>query len=93
MICPCEGVTAARVDQALDEGAGDLGQVKRMTRAGMGSCQGRVCSPALASMLAHRRGIPLDAIAPPSIRPPVTPVPIHVARDPPRGMSPCPMAT
>jgi hypothetical protein len=64
-------------DQALDEGAGDLGQVKRMTRAGMGSCQGRMCSPALASVLAHRRGIPLDAIAPPSIRPPVTPVPIR----------------
>ena len=78
MICPCEGVTAARVDQALAEGAVDLGQVKRLTRAGMGSCQGRMCSPALASMLAHRRGIPLDAIAPPSIRPPVTPVPIHV---------------
>ena len=52
VICPCEAVTAARVDQALDEGAGDLGQVKRMTRAGMGSCQGaraarrwRRCSP------------------------------------------------
>jgi bacterioferritin-associated ferredoxin len=78
VICPCEAVTAARVDQALDEGAGDLGQVKRVTRAGMGECQGRVCSPALASMIAHRRGIALDAIAPASVRPPVTPVPIHV---------------
>ena len=78
VICPCEGTTAARVDQALDEGVGDLGQMKRMTRAGMGECQGRMCSPALAHMIAHRRGIPLEAIAPPSIRPPVTPVPIHV---------------
>jgi len=78
VICPCEGTTAARVDQALDEGVGDLGQMKRMTRAGMGECQGRMCSPALAHLIAHRRGIPLEAIAPPSIRPPVTPVPIHV---------------
>jgi bacterioferritin-associated ferredoxin len=78
VICPCEGITAARVDQALDEGVGDLGQMKRMTRAGMGECQGRMCSPALAHMIAHRRGIPLEAIAPPSVRPPVTPVPIHV---------------
>jgi thioredoxin reductase/bacterioferritin-associated ferredoxin len=78
VICPCEGTTAARVDQALDEGVGDLGQMKRMTRAGMGECQGRMCSPALAHMIAHRRDIPLEAIAPPSIRPPVTPVPIHV---------------
>ena len=78
VICPCEGTTAAQVDQALDEGVGDLGQMKRMTRAGMGECQGRMCSPALANLIAHRRGIPLEAIAPPSIRPPVTPVPIHV---------------
>jgi NADPH-dependent 2,4-dienoyl-CoA reductase/sulfur reductase-like enzyme len=78
VICPCEGTTAARIAQVLDEGAGDLGQMKRMTRAGMGECQGRMCSPALAHMIAHRRGLPLDAIAPPSIRPPVTPVPIHV---------------
>jgi NADPH-dependent 2,4-dienoyl-CoA reductase/sulfur reductase-like enzyme len=78
VICPCEGTTAAQVDQALDEGVGDLGQMKRTTRAGMGECQGRMCSPALAHMIAHRRGIPLEAIAPPSIRPPVTPVPIDV---------------
>ncbi len=78
VICPCEGITGAQVDQALAEGVGDLGQMKRMTRAGMGECQGRMCNPALAQMIAHRRGIGLDAIAPPSIRPPVTPVPIHV---------------
>jgi NADPH-dependent 2,4-dienoyl-CoA reductase/sulfur reductase-like enzyme len=78
VICPCEGITGAQVDQALVEAVGDLGQMKRMTRAGMGECQGRMCSPALAQLIAHRRGIGLDAIAPPSIRPPVTPVPIHV---------------
>ena len=35
-------------------------------------------SPGLAMMLARRRGIPLEAIALPSIRPPVTPRPVHV---------------
>ncbi len=78
VICPCERITGARIDQAVDEGAGDFGQLKRMTRAGMGQCQGRMCSPGLAMMLAQRRGIPLEAIAPPSIRPPVTPIPVHV---------------
>jgi len=53
-------------------------QLKRMTRAGMGQCQGRMGSPGLAMMLAQRRGLPLEAIAPPSIRPPVTPIPVHV---------------
>ena len=78
VICPCEGVTGARVDQALDEGAGDLGHLKRLTRAGAGECQGRFCNPALAQLIARRRGVPLSAVAPPSIRPPVTPVPIDV---------------
>ena len=78
VICPCEGVTGARVDQALDEGVSELGQMKRMTRAGMGECQGRLCAPALAQLIAHRRGVPLSVIPPPSFRPPVTPVPIDV---------------
>ncbi len=78
VVCPCEGVTGARVDQALDEGVGELGQMKRMTRAGMGECQGRLCASALAQLIARRRGVALWAIAPPSFRPPVTPVPIDV---------------
>jgi len=78
VMCPCEGVTGARVDQAFDEGVSELGQMKRMTRAGMGECQGRLCAPALAQLIARRRGAPLSAIAPPSFRPPVTPVPIDV---------------
>ena len=78
VVCPCEGVTGARVDQALDEGVSELGQMKRMTRAGMGECQGRLCAPTLAQLIARRRDVPLSAIAPPSIRPPVTPLPIDV---------------
>src|SRR5262245_54028641 len=78
MICPCEGVTGAHVDQALDEGVSDLGQMKRMTRAGAGECQGRLCNPALAQLIARRRGVPLSVIAPPSLRPPTSPVPIDV---------------
>src|SRR5262247_679992 len=56
VICPCEGVTGAHADKALDEGVSDLGQMKRMTRAGAGECQGRLCAPALAQLIARRRG-------------------------------------
>jgi len=57
---------------------GELGQMKRMTRAGMGECQGRLCAPALAQLIVRRCGVLLSTIAPPSFRPPVTPVPIDV---------------
>src|SRR5262245_50076800 len=39
---------------------------------------GRLCASALAQLIAHRRGVPLSVIPPPSFHPPVTPVPIDV---------------
>jgi hypothetical protein len=60
----------------LDEGAPDLAYVKRMTRAGMGLCQGRLCEAGLAAVFAHRTGRSADSLAPLSVRPPVRPVPL-----------------
>lgn len=77
VLCPCESTTAARVDQAVDEGARDLGHVKRATRAGMGPCQGRACAPAIADRVALRLGHSAAAVPPLHPRPPVTPVPIR----------------
>ncbi len=78
VICRCEEITAAEIHAALDEGTLDLAQLKRMTRAGMGYCQGRMCAPALGALLARRTGVGVNAIPPLSIRPPVKPVPIEV---------------
>jgi len=78
VICRCEEITAAEIHAAFDEGTVDLAQLKRMTRAGMGYCQGRMCGPALGSLLARRMGLGMDAIPQLSIRPPVKPVPIEV---------------
>jgi hypothetical protein len=62
----------------LEEGAPDLAYVKRMTRAGMGLCQGRLCEAGLAAFFAHRSGQSAASLAPLSIRPPVRPVPLDV---------------
>ena len=78
VICRCEEITAAEIHALLDEGALDLAQLKRMSRAGMGYCQGRMCGPALAALLARRTGVGMETIPPLSIRPPVKPVPIEV---------------
>ena len=58
VLCRCEGVTAAEIGEVLEEGAPDLAYVKRMTRAGMGLCQGRLCEAGLAAFFAHRTGGP-----------------------------------
>ncbi|MBR7831422.1 FAD-dependent oxidoreductase, partial [Actinospica sp. MGRD01-02] len=49
VLCRCEEVTAASVRESVsDLGATDLRTVKLLTRAGMGWCQGRICSPGVA---------------------------------------------
>lgn len=50
MLCRCESVTFAQARAAIAEGAGDLGALKRLTRLGMGRCQGRYCAGPAALM-------------------------------------------
>jgi hypothetical protein len=78
VLCRCESVTAAEVGEVLEEGAPDLAHVKRMTRAGMGLCQGRLCEAGLAAFFAHRTGRSAGTLVPLSVRPPVRPVPLDV---------------
>jgi NADPH-dependent 2,4-dienoyl-CoA reductase/sulfur reductase-like enzyme len=53
ILCRCEEVTLAEVQAALP---GDLGEIKRRTRCGMGRCQGRACAPLLAGLLGVAEG-------------------------------------
>ncbi|MFC7488893.1 FAD-dependent oxidoreductase [Knoellia sp. CPCC 206453] len=46
-VCRCEEVTAGAVADVVDAGARDGRQVKQLTRAGMGWCQGRICGFAI----------------------------------------------
>jgi D-hydroxyproline dehydrogenase subunit alpha len=55
IVCRCEEVTAQTVAAALVEGS-SIGELKRATRAGMGSCQGRYCGPVLYRALAPKLG-------------------------------------
>ncbi len=53
-------------------------QVKRLTRAGMGVCQGRRCREQTGAILAKATNTPLSAIPLPSYRAPVRPLPLSV---------------
>jgi NADPH-dependent 2,4-dienoyl-CoA reductase/sulfur reductase-like enzyme len=56
-------------------------QVKRLTRAGMGVCQGRRCREQVAALLALGAGAKLRDIPLASHRAPVRPVPLSVAAE------------
>jgi NAD(P)H-nitrite reductase large subunit len=74
LVCRCEEVSRGQIEAALDDGAPGIGAAKRLTRAGMGRCQGRYCAPHLAAMIAARDGVAIDAAAFFAPRPPIKPV-------------------
>jgi NADPH-dependent 2,4-dienoyl-CoA reductase/sulfur reductase-like enzyme len=74
IICRCESLDLATVSRAAGAGAASLASVKKLTRAGMGRCQGRYCSDSLTAILGTHPAMPdADFFAP---RPPLKPVPV-----------------
>lgn len=74
VICRCEDVTAGDIFKAIHNGAIDLNSIKRLTRVGMGYCQGVTCMPVVAAILAQETGIRPECIDMMTPRPPLKPV-------------------
>jgi glycerol-3-phosphate dehydrogenase len=62
VVCRCELVTEAEVQDAIDRGARTLDGIKFRTRAGMGRCQGGFCTSRCMKLLAERGGVPIHEI-------------------------------
>lgn len=73
-VCRCEEVTVEEIEEAIDNGATTLNEVKRWTRAGMGLCQGRTCRKNVARILSRKTGRKLEELMPSTYRKPVRPV-------------------
>lgn len=56
IVCRCEDVSRAEIDEAVHEGARDMNQLKAWTRCGMGPCQGRTCGDVAGALLALKIG-------------------------------------
>jgi NADPH-dependent 2,4-dienoyl-CoA reductase/sulfur reductase-like enzyme len=76
ILCRCEEITLGEIKASLVGGVTDMNEVKRATRLGMGSCQGRMCGPALQEIIARECGVSPADIRPLNPRPPIKPVPI-----------------
>lgn len=82
VICRCEEVTLGIIRRAVADGAADVNEVKGLTRAGMGNCQGRVCGELIARIIAAETGRAGDPAAIQSAgcftaRPPIHPLPLE----------------
>jgi thioredoxin reductase len=69
---------ARSLDTLLRDGPVNQDQIKRLTRAGMGPCQGRRCREQVGLLLAQAAGTSIDQIPLPSFRPPLRPLPMSV---------------
>jgi NADPH-dependent 2,4-dienoyl-CoA reductase/sulfur reductase-like enzyme len=76
-VCRCQETSARDVSLATDQEVTDLHGLKLWTRAGMGPCQGRVCTPVLMQALTAAGQDP-RRMAPPHARFPVRPLPVSV---------------
>jgi thioredoxin reductase len=76
-----ERLAARSLHTLRGDGPAHPDQIKRLTRAGMGECQGRRCREQVRCLLARADGVPLDAVPVASFRAPVRPVPLNVLAD------------
>ncbi|NWE46724.1 FAD-dependent oxidoreductase [Pseudomonas gingeri] len=76
LVCRCEEVSFATLQQALDDGISTTGAIKRHTRIGMGRCQGRYCAATLDEKVCELNGSQRSELSGFAPRLPVKPVTI-----------------
>jgi bacterioferritin-associated ferredoxin len=80
ILCRCEDISMGEVRAAVAAGARTIGEVKMLTRSGMGNCQGKMCERSVAGAilreLVGERTSP-ESVGMYSIRPPLHPLPIE----------------
>ncbi|MFH1153211.1 MAG: FAD-dependent oxidoreductase [Pseudomonadota bacterium] len=78
VVCRCEEITKSEIIEAIEDGAHTMWQIRRLTRCGMGLCQGRSCEKNTARILSETLSAPLETVSTVNSRPPVQPVPIKL---------------
>jgi thioredoxin reductase len=73
-----EAMRARSLHTLLEDGPVHPDQIKRLTRVGMGPCQGRRCREQVALLLASQARTPVGEIPLASYRAPVRPLPLSV---------------
>jgi NADPH-dependent 2,4-dienoyl-CoA reductase/sulfur reductase-like enzyme len=75
LLCRCEAITAGELRAAAERGP-EVNRAKALSRVGMGRCQGRVCGPPAAEVLAEALGLPVAEVGRLRGQLPVKPIPL-----------------
>lgn len=74
IICRCEEVKKGEIIEVLEKGHTEMNEIKRITRTGMGLCQGKTCKRLVSRIIADFTGQDIADITPSTFRPPVRPI-------------------
>lgn len=74
IVCRCEDVSLDEIQELIKNGCTTIDEIKRLSRCGMGPCQGRTCRLVVGQELAKALNIPLSEVKMTTFRQPMKPV-------------------
>ncbi len=74
IICRCEEVTLGEIRELIRKGYKTVEEIKRISRCGMGPCQGRTCQQLIMEEIAKATGEHIENIKVHTYRPPILPI-------------------
>jgi bacterioferritin-associated ferredoxin len=78
IVCRCEDLTLKDIRELIKKGFRTMDEIKRISRCGMGPCQGRTCRQILMQEVARAQGKSIDEIQITTFRPPTKNVKLGV---------------
>ena len=71
ILCRCEEITRQEIEKGIQYGGTNISTLKVMTRAGMGPCQGKMCWPSVARLIASKQSVSVAEVGAVRVRPPI----------------------
>lgn len=71
IVCRCSDISLKEVKDLISKGYTSFEEIKRISRAGMGPCQGRTCTQIILREISKATGKDVSEINTHTIRPPV----------------------
>jgi len=77
-VCRCEEITLDDIKRMIKQGYTTPNEMKIVSRAGMGACQGRTCRNLIMNIIARETGVKHEDIPVTTFRPPVKPIKLSI---------------
>jgi len=78
VVCRCLSISYSQIKSGISEDTLSAGASKRISRVGMGRCQGRYCSPVIQKLISENSGLEMDERSGFAPQMPIKPVEIGV---------------